>query len=242
MPDKRTDGRRTDEMRPLTFETDYLRQHATLVGFGETRVLCFASLEERVPPWLLGAGHGWITAEYSMLPTASLPRQNRERNGPGGRTKEIERTIGRALRASVELHSVPPMTVKIDCDVLVADGGTRTAAITGGFVSLASLLYSQRHRFAHTPLRSQVAAVSVGIWKGQPVLDLNYEEDSACEVDGNVVKAATGDLVDLSFTAEQRLFNADALGGLLALADKGLVEIFAKQKECLPERLAFIGE
>ncbi|MCD6282790.1 ribonuclease PH [bacterium] len=239
MPVKRTDGRRTDELRPVSFEANYFRDHATLVSYGETRVLCYASIDERVPGWLLGSGHGWITAEYNMLPTASYPRQNRERNATGGRTSEIQRLIGRALRASSHLSLLPPLTIKIDCDVIIADGGTRTAAITGAFVSLASLIYAERHRFAKSPLKAQVAAVSVGLRNGEPLLDLDYKEDSSCEVDGNVVKTSTGELVDLSFTAEHRCFSQDELSALLKLADVGLASIFAEQAKLLPERLEY---
>ncbi len=239
MPVKRSDGRRTDEVRPVSFEIPYFRDHAALVSFGETRVLCYASIDERVPGWLLGSGHGWITAEYNMLPTASYPRQSRERSATGGRTSEIQRLIGRALRASSHLNLLPPLTIKIDCDVIIADGGTRTAAITGAFVSLASLIYAERHRFAKSPLKARIAAVSVGLIDGEPVLDLDYAEDSSCEVDGNVVKTSTGELVDLSFTAEQRSFSNEDLASLLGMADKGLDVIFAEQAKHLPQRLEF---
>jgi len=239
MPIKRTGGRRTDEMRPLGFQTDCFRKHATLVSYGETRVLCYASLDERVPPWLLGAGHGWLTAEYSMLPTASYPRQVRERDGAGGRTSEIQRLIGRSLRAALNLSLLPPLTIKVDCDVIIADGGTRTAAVTGGFVSLASLLYAERHRFARSPLRSQVAAVSVGFIHGEPLLDLDYGEDSSCEVDGNVVKAASGEFVDVSLSAERKCFTGAELSRLLELAERGLEAVFAEQARHLPERLEY---
>ncbi len=235
---KRTDGRRTDEMRPITIQSSYLREHGTLISYGETRVLCYASLEERVPYWLLGAGHGWLTAEYNMLPMASYPRQQREREA-GGRTSEIQRTIARALRAALNLQLLPTITIKLDCDVLIADGGTRTAAITGAFVSLASLVYAERHRFAKSPLRSQLAAVSVGLMNGEPVLDLAYEEDSTCDVDGNVVKLANGQLVETSFTAERGSYNADDLAKLLKFADAGLEVVLAEQLKHLPERLQF---
>jgi ribonuclease PH len=235
---KRTDGRRTDEMRSITIQPHYLREHGTLISYGETKVLCYASMEERVPPWLLGAGHGWLTAEYSMLPTASYPRQSRERE-PGGRSSEIQRTIGRALRSALHLNLLPAMTIKIDCDVLVADGGTRTAAITGAYISLASLVYSERHRFAKSPLKAKLAAVSVGIVGGQPLLDLAYEEDSSCDVDGNVVKTDTGALVELSFTSERSPFNGDQMEKLLVLADIGFERLFAEQAKYMPERLQF---
>ncbi len=235
---KRTDGRRTDEMRPISIQANYLREHGTLISYGETKVLCYASLEERVPYWLLGAGHGWLTAEYNMLPMASYPRQQRERD-PSGRTSEIQRTIGRALRASLHLQLLPTMTIKLDCDVLIADGGTRTAAITGAFVSLASLIYAERHRFAKSPLRSQLAAVSVGLMNGEPLLDLAYQEDSTCGMDGNVVKMASGRLVETSFTAERENFSEDDVAKLLKLADIGLSTVFAEQLKHLPGRLQY---
>jgi ribonuclease PH len=238
MPTKRTDGRRTEDMRPVTIQPQFLREHGTLVSYGETKVLCYASMEERVPPWLLGAGHGWLTAEYSMMPIASYPRQARERDA-GGRSSEIQRTIGRALRSALHLNLLPTITIKVDCDVLIADGGTRTAAITGAFVSLASLLYTERHRFAKSPLKSRIAAVSCGIFAGEPMLDLAYDEDSTCDVDGNIVKTDTGEIVEMSFTAERSSFSNEQLQALLSLADKGLEAVFATQAKCLPERLQF---
>ena len=223
-------------MRPISIQPHFLREHGTLISYGETKVLCYASLEERVPPWLLGAGHGWLTAEYSMLPTASYPRQARERDA-GGRTGEIQRTIGRALRSSLHLNLLPTITIKVDCDVLIADGGTRTAAITGAYISLASLIYAERHRFSKSPLKSRLAAVSVGIVGGTPMLDLAYDEDSACDVDGNVVRTDTGEIVEMNFTAERSALNDEQMGMLLALANEGLKELFVEQAKHLPERL-----
>lgn len=238
MPTKRTDGRRTDELRPITIVPNYLREHGSLISCGETRVLCYASLDERVPHWLLGAGQGWLTAEYNMLPMSSYPRQQRERE-PGGRSSEIQRTIGRALRACLHLHLLPAMTIKVDCDVLIADGGTRTAAITGAFVSLASLIYAERRRFAKSPLKGQLAAISVGIVNKEPLLDLSYSEDSNCDVDGNVVMLASGEIVEANFTAERAGYDEEELLKMVALAKKGLNNIFAEQRKYLPERLLY---
>lgn len=238
MPTSRPDGRRTDEVRPVIFEPDFHREHCTLAAFGDTKVICYASIEERVPQWLLGAGHGWLTAEYSMLPSAALPREPRNKN-LGGRVQEIQRLIGRALRAALDLSALPPMTIHIDADVLVADGGTRTVAISGGFVSLAGLIHSQRHRWDRPALKRQVAAVSVGMSEGRALLDLNYEEDRDCEVDGHVVRTGDGGLIDLGFTAEGAPLAPENLSELLALADRGVETVFGRQREVLPPGLEF---
>jgi len=229
----RADGRRTDELRPVSFEPDFHREHCTLASFGETKVICYASIEERVPQWLLGSGRGWLTAEYSMLPTAALPREPRNKN-LGGRAQEIQRLVGRSLRAALDLSALPPFTIRIDADVLVADGGTRTAAICGGFVSLASLIHRERHRFDRPLLVRQVAAVSVGILDGQPLLDPDYSEDRDCAVDGHVVKTADGKLIDIGFTAEGAPFAPEDFSKLLALADQGLGVIFERQRDVIP--------
>jgi len=233
----RPDGRRTDELRAVSFEPDFHREHCTLAAFGETKVICYASVEDRVPQWLLGAGHGWLTAEYSMLPSAALPREPRGKN-LGGRAQEIQRLIGRSLRAALDLSALPPLTIRIDADVLVADGGTRTAAICGGFISLARLVYAERHRWSRPMLKHQVAGVSVGVLAGQLLLDPSYAEDRDCEVDGHVVKTGDGKLIDIGFTAEGAPFTADGMAKLLELADRGLERIFALQREVLPAGLA----
>ena len=223
-------------MRPVSFEPDFHREHCTLASFGDTKVICYASIEERVPHWLLGSGHGWLTAEYSMLPSAAFPREPRNKN-LGGRVQEIQRLIGRALRAAIDLTALPPMTIHIDADVLVADGGTRTAAISGGFVSLAGLIYGERRRWESPLLKRQVAAVSAGIYRGQVLLDPNYEEDRDCEVDGHVVKTSDGGLVDLGFTAEGAVLAPEKLGELVELANMGVESVFARQREVIPSGL-----
>ncbi len=232
----RSGGRRTDEMRPISFEPNFHRPHCTLASFGETKVICYASIEERVPPWLVGAEQGWLTAEYSMLPTSAYPRQPREKN-LGGRAIEIQRLIGRALRACLDLKALPPITIRIDCDVLVADGGTRTAGISGAFLSLTSLLYAERQRLDKFPLRRQVSAVSVGILNGSCYLDLDYREDSSCEVDANIVKTSDGSLVDVSVSAEKDVFSEADLQEMLVVAGKGLEKIFEIQRAHLPKGL-----
>ncbi len=223
----RADGRRPDELRPVTIVPDAQRHPAgsALARFGGTHVLCAASVEEGAPRFR--DRKGWVTGEYAMLPGATDTRSRRERNGPGGRSKEIERLIGRSLRAVVDLGALPDVTLTVDCDVLEADGGTRTAAITGGWVAMARALRSLGHDGA---LTGQVAAISVGVVDGEPRLDLPYEEDVRAEVDMNVVATVDGRLVEVQGTAEGAPFDRAALDRLLDLALAGCEELFALQR------------
>lgn len=225
----RPDGRADDELRPVTFELGVQRAPAAscLVSFGRTRVICAVSQEDRAPRWRDRLG--WVTGEYAMLPGSTSPRARRERN-PRGRTQEIQRLIGRSLRAVVSLDDLPDVTVTVDCDVLEADGGTRTAAVTGGWVALARAF--DELGYAET-LTGQVAAVSVGIVDGRPVLDLPYEEDVAAGVDMNVVATSDGRLVEVQGTAEGEPFGRDDLDALLDLAVAGCEELFELQREAV---------
>lgn len=235
----RHDGRKPEQLRPVSFETGYTRHAAgsVLASFGDTRVLCTASVENRVPPWLKGKGEGWITAEYGMLPGATHTRSQREaaRGKQSGRTMEIQRLIGRSLRAVVDLGALGERTVTIDCDVLQADGGTRTAAISGGYVALSlaagSLLESGALKAS--PLHGQVAAISVGIFDGAPVLDLDYHEDSGAETDMNVVMNEAGGFVEVQGTAEGHAFQRTELDALLDLARAGINELLELQRSVL---------
>lgn len=226
----RADGRTPGQLRPVTIDVDVQRHPAgsALARFGGTHVLCAASVEDGAPRWR--ARKGWVTGEYAMLPGSTDTRSRRERSGPGGRSKEIERVIGRSLRAVVDLDALPDVTVTVDCDVLEADGGTRTAAITGGWVALARGLAAAGHGSA---LTGQVAAVSVGIVDGEPRLDLPYEEDVRAEVDMNVVATADGRFVEVQGTAEAAPFGREALDELLDLAVSGCEQLFALQREAV---------
>jgi ribonuclease PH len=210
---------------------------SVLVEFGDTRVLCTASVEERVPPFLKDSGRGWVTAEYGMLPRSTNTRTEREaaRGKQSGRTQEIQRLIGRALRAVTDLASLGARTVQIDCDVLQADGGTRTAAITGGFVALHDALgwLASKGAFASIPVRDLVAAVSVGIYRGTPVLDLDYAEDSASGCDMNVVMTGAGSFVEVQGTAEGATFSRAELDALLGLAQRGIAQLVSEQRRAL---------
>jgi len=210
---------------------------SVLVEFGDTRVLCTASVEERVPPFLRDSGRGWVTAEYGMLPRATNTRSEREaaRGKQSGRTQEIQRLIGRALRAVVDLGALGPRSIQVDCDVLQADGGTRTAAITGAFVALHDSLTWLRDKGLVTslPVKDLVAAVSVGIYQGTPVLDLDYAEDSACGTDMNVVMTGAGGFVELQGTAEGEPFSQAQLDSLVELAARGIRELVGHQKRAL---------
>jgi len=226
-------------MRPVTIEAGAVpyAEGSALVAFGDTRVLCAASVEERVPPYRKGTGSGWITAEYAMLPRSTQVRTERDgrRGRVDGRVQEIQRLIGRSLRAAIDMDSLGERTIVVDCDVVQADGGTRTAAITGGFVALALAIDRLREAglVRREPIRHAVAAVSVGIVGGQPRLDLNYLEDSAAHTDMNCVGAEDGRLIELQGTAEQEPFSREEMNALLALADKGLAQLFAAQKGAL---------
>ena len=240
----RPDGRKPDEMRPVTIETGTLAhaEGSALVSLGATRVLCAASVEDRVPPFLKGSGSGWVTAEYGMLPRATHTRSAREAalGKQGGRTHEIQRLIGRSLRSVVELRGLGERTITVDCDVLQADGGTRCAAITGGCVALAFALGKlvRDGTIGRWPMRETVAAVSVGVCAGQSVLDLAYTEDSEAEVDFNVVGTQGGDFVEVQGTAERRPFSESRLIELVRLAGKGLKQLAAAQDRALETGLA----
>lgn len=235
----RIDGRRPDELRPVRLQTNVLdfAEGSCLVEFGKTRVLCAASVEDRQPPFLRNTLSGWVTAEYSMLPRATHTRSQREveRGRPGGRTQEIQRLIGRSLRGVVDMEMLGPRTITVDCDVLQADGGTRTASITGAYVALqlAVRKLAASHGVSTSCVQTAVAAVSVGVIKGVPMLDLCYEEDSTAEVDFNVVMTGVDDFVEVQGTAEGKPFSRASMDGLLDLAKKGIGELFAAQKAAL---------
>jgi ribonuclease PH len=236
----RRDGRAPADLRPLRLTRGYLKhaEGSVLVEVGETRVLCSASVEDRVPPFLRGAGQGWVTAEYGMLPRATNTRTPREAGRIGGRTHEIQRLVGRSLRAVVELSKLGERTITVDCDVIQADGGTRTAAITGGFVALADCVHHLQStgRLLQDPLRDRVAATSVGLVAATPILDLDYSEDSTAEVDMNVVMTGAGRFVEVQGTAEQTPFDLDQLQGLLGLARAGIARLLELQRRVLAER------
>jgi ribonuclease PH len=223
----------------VSFDTGYTRhaEGSVLASFGDTRVLCTASVETRVPPWLKGRGTGWITAEYGMLPRATHTRSPREasRGKQGGRTLEIQRLIGRSLRAVIDLRALGERTITIDCDVLQADGGTRTASITGGYIalSLAARNLERAGDIAASPIHGQVAAISVGIVAGAPVLDLDYAEDSDAETDMNVVMNEAGGFIEIQGTAEGHAFQRDELDRLLELAGSGIRTLLAEQLNAL---------
>jgi len=238
----RPSGRRPDELRAVRIQRGFTRhaEGSVLVEFGDTRVLCTASVEERVPPFLKDSGRGWVTAEYGMLPRATNTRTDREaaRGKQSGRTQEIQRLIGRALRGVVDLGALGPRSIQIDCDVLQADGGTRTAAITGGFVALHDALtwLQAKKLLSALPIRDFVAAVSVGVYEGTPVLDLDYPEDSACGCDMNVVMTGAGNFVEVQGTAEGETFSRKEMDALLGLAQRGIAELVGHQKRALGSR------
>jgi len=239
MSTPRPDGREPGQLRLVSIETGVARhaEGSALISFGDTRVLCAASVEDRVPQFLKGTGSGWVTAEYGMLPRATHTRSAREAatGRQGGRTLEIQRLIGRSLRSVTELRGIPERTITLDCDVLQADGGTRCAAITGACVALALALGKllREGLLARWPMRETVAAVSVGICAGQPVLDLAYAEDSEADVDCNVVGTASGTFVEIQGTAERRPFTEQQLLALLALAREGLLLLRQVQEKAL---------
>ncbi len=232
----RPSNRAPSVLRPVTIERGVARyaEGSCLVKFGDTHVLCAASLEDRPPPWLRGQGRGWVTAEYAMLPRATASRTKRESSSgrPSGRTHEIQRLIGRSLRAVVDLQGMGERQVVVDCDVIQADGGTRTAAVTGAWVALHDCLawMHRRSMIKHMPLRDHVAAVSCGVVKGEVVLDLDYAEDSSAETDANFVMTGAGGLVEVQATAENAPFTEAQLGAMLALARAGIAELVALQK------------
>jgi ribonuclease PH len=237
----RPSNRRPDQLRPIVLTRGYTQyaEGSVLAEFGATRVLCTASVEERVPPFLRGAGSGWITAEYGMLPRSTGERTAREaaRGRQGGRTLEIQRLIGRSLRAAADLTALGERTITLDCDVLQADGGTRTAAITGAWVALsdAVALLQRDGRLAESPIHHQIAAVSVGVFRDTPVLDLDYAEDSTAETDMNVVMNGSGGLIEVQGTAEREAFSRQQLNALLDLAEAGIEQLLGAQRAALAD-------
>jgi ribonuclease PH len=236
---KRPSGRRPDELRPVVITRRFTRhaEGSVLIEYGGTRVICTASVDDKVPSFLKGRNQGWLTAEYGMLPRSTHTRSDREaaRGKQSGRTQEIQRLIGRALRSVVDLSQLGERTIQIDCDVIEADGGTRTASITGAYVAVhdaVSTLLGKRVLVA-SPIRDAVAAVSVGIYEGEPVLDLDYLEDSSCETDMNVVMTGAGGIVEVQGTAEGAPFTRIQLDAMIDLAAKGISELIAAQKQAL---------
>ena len=236
---QRTQGRAADALRPIAITRHYTRhaEGSVLVEFGDTKVLCTASVEEKVPPHKRGSGEGWVTAEYGMLPRATHTRSDREaaRGKQSGRTQEIQRLIGRSLRAVFDLKALGERTIHLDCDVLQADGGTRTAAITGAFVAAQDAVNQllAQGKLQVSPIRDHVAAISVGIVQGTPLLDLEYSEDSACDTDMNVVMTGAGNFVEVQGTAEGAAFSRHEMNALLELAEKGISDLVASQKQAL---------
>lgn len=232
----RSNGRANDQLRPVTVTPDYLKhaEGSALIAFGDTRVLCVATIEEGVPAWLTGRGQGWITAEYAMLPRAGTTRSRRESVAGkiGGRTHEIQRLIGRSLRAAVDLRALGERTITLDCDVLQADGGTRTASITGAWIALqrATKRLKAKGVLRADPVKLGVAAVSVGIVGGEAMLDLDYTEDSKAEVDANVVMTNKGDYIEVQGTAEGKPFSRQRLDQLLTLAEGGIKDLLTIQR------------
>lgn len=235
----RIDGRKTDELRPITIETGVIKhaEGSALINWGDTRVLCVATIEDSVPQFMKNSGRGWVTAEYGMLPRATHTRSGREaaRGKQGGRTLEIQRLIGRSLRAVTRLNRFGERTIRLDCDVLQADGGTRVASITGGYVALVEAFKSlvERNLISAIPMTAQVAAVSVGLVEGLTLLDLCYEEDSNAMVDLNVVMTDTGELVEVQGTGEEKPFGRDKLDAMLDLAEPGMAQLIELQKKAL---------
>ncbi|MCX8254113.1 Ribonuclease PH [Beijerinckiaceae bacterium RH AL1] len=235
----RPSNRAPDALRPVSIERNVARyaEGSCLVKFGSTHVLCTASLEDKPPPWLRGQGRGWVTAEYAMLPRATHTRTRREVSSgkPSGRTQEIQRLIGRSLRAVVNLQAMGERQITVDCDVIQADGGTRTASITGAWVALRDCLEWMRARsiIKDSPLRDHVAAVSCGIYQGTPVLDLDYAEDSEAQTDANFVIAGSGALVEVQASAEGAVFSEAELAAMMTLAKGGIAQLVALQKQAL---------
>ena len=235
----RPSGRALDEMRTVKFTRNYTKhaEGSVLVEFGDTKVLCTASIDERVPPFLRGKGSGWVTAEYGMLPRSTNTRMGREaaRGKQGGRTVEIQRLIGRSLRACVDMQALGERQIVIDCDVIQADGGTRTASISGGYVALCDAVNTllKDKKLDANPLHGQIASVSVGIYNGAPVLDLDYPEDSNAETDMNVIMNDDGQFIEVQGTAEGHAFSRDEMNSMLELAEKGINEIIEAQNTAM---------
>ncbi|MDN5351095.1 MAG: ribonuclease [Clostridiales bacterium] len=235
----RGDGRKKDELRPLCITRNYLKhpQGSVLIEMGDTKVICTAMVEEKVPAFLKGAGQGWVTAEYSMLPGSTQQRKTRSTKGPDGRSQEIQRLIGRSLRSVVDLNALGERTIWIDCDVIQADGGTRTASITGAYVALEDAVQTliKSGVLSASPIQSPVAAVSVGVVGNEMMLDLCYAEDSVAEVDFNLVMTGEGAFIELQGTGEQHPFSREQLDTLIALGSKGIYELIDYQKSVLSE-------
>ena len=237
----RPSGRQPDQLREIRITRNYTMhaEGSVLIEFGNTRVLCTASVEENVPRWLKGQGRGWVTAEYGMLPRSTTERMGREasRGKQGGRTMEIQRLIGRSLRAAIDLEALGEIMITLDCDVIQADGGTRTASISGAWVALHDAIryLMKQGRLASNPLLAPVASVSVGIFKGTPILDLDYAEDSSAETDMNVVMNAEGGFIEIQGTAEAAPFSHDEMIAMLGLAEKGISELLLHQKEAVDD-------
>ena len=234
----RIDGRLPNQLRPVRLTVDFLdyAEGSVLIETGKTRVLCAATIEEKVPPFLEGKGQGWVTAEYNMLPRATHTRTGRERSGKiSGRTQEIQRLIGRSLRAAVDMQALGPRTITLDCDVLQADGGTRTASITGAYVALhrACSLLVQRGLLPTLPIRTAVAATSVGVFDNNLILDLCYAEDSRADVDCNVVMTAEHEFIEVQGTGEGGVFSRATMNSLIDLAEQGITELLALQQQYL---------
>ena len=235
----RPSNRQPDEMRDICITRNYTKhaEGSVLIEFGDTKVICTASVEERVPGFLRGKGQGWVTAEYGMLPRSTGSRMRREASGgkQGGRTMEIQRLIGRALRAGIDLEILGENTISLDCDVIQADGGTRTASITGAWVALNDAIQHllDKKVINKNPLHHQIASVSVGIFNGTPVLDLDYAEDSNAETDMNVVMNSDNGFIEVQGTAEGHPYSKDELNSMLALAEKGIMELFSVQRSAI---------
>jgi len=244
---QRIDGRNNEQIRPVKIIRNYLKhaEGSVLIEMGDTKVICTASVDDKVPPFIKGTGKGWITSEYGMLPRSTETRKPREsaRGKIDGRTMEIQRLIGRALRSIVNLEKLGEITIYIDCDVIQADGGTRTASITGSFVALVDALYNlvQQEKLKEVPLNGYIAAVSVGIKDGEAILDLNYAEDSTCQVDMNMVMTDRGEFIEIQGTGEESPFNKVQLKEMMELAEKGIQELIEIQKQSLGEIADKVG-
>jgi ribonuclease PH len=237
----RPSGREPSQLRDVKITRHYTKhaEGSVLVEFGDTKVICTASVETSVPRFLKGSGQGWITAEYGMLPRSTGSRMDREaaRGKQSGRTQEIQRLIGRSLRAAVDMKKLGENTIKIDCDVIQADGGTRTASITGGCVALVDAIefLIKAKKLKESPIKQMIASVSVGVWRGQPVLDLDYAEDSTAETDMNIVMTESGGFIELQGTGEDGDFKRSELDAMVQLAEGGIKELFARQKQALAQ-------
>lgn len=244
---QRIDGRNKDQIRPVKITRNYLKhaEGSVLIEMGDTKVICTASIDEKVPPFVKGTGKGWITSEYGMLPRSTEVRKPREstRGKVDGRTMEIQRLIGRALRSIVDLEKLGEITIYIDCDVIQADGGTRTASITGSFVALVDALNGlvAQEKLKMIPLNGYLAAVSVGVKDGEPILDLNYAEDSTCQVDMNLVMTDKGEFIEIQGTGEERPFSREQLQELMLLGEKGIRDLIEAQRQALGEIAGKVG-